>query len=177
MSSVSSSRRELAEGLPRGSSYGYVCICLAWIIPELTGVPCRWRDCKFVNGDANFRQRSQPRKLNDQKPSVINGRAYYVPREPFRAHLLNGSKEVEVWNIFDKDYHHNNASQDSTCSSFRTIAAAQLKPLKGTVASGVGKCIIILVFACLTHSPGAAMCSRHENFAANGWVDLQKGEA
>ncbi|KAG1869682.1 hypothetical protein C8R48DRAFT_746879 [Suillus tomentosus] len=79
----------------------------------------------FLALDANFRLKNRLRSSEAGDPGLHTGLAYFVPNEPYRAHILNNASQNDI----------------SSCSGFKTLAHAETKFSNGLRATGVGLCL------------------------------------
>ncbi|KAG1902395.1 uncharacterized protein F5891DRAFT_1127683 [Suillus fuscotomentosus] len=79
----------------------------------------------FLALDANFRLKNRLRSSKAGDPGLHTGLAYFVPNEPYRAHILNNASQNDI----------------SSCSGFKTLAHAETKFSNGLRATGVGLCL------------------------------------
>ncbi|KAF9488293.1 hypothetical protein BDN71DRAFT_1435481 [Pleurotus eryngii] len=94
--------------------------------------------------NANFRLKNCLKSNEAVDPGLHTGCVYFIEQEPYMEHLRQFSTQVET----------------STCSGFRTLAAAETKFSAGMCYTGVGMCI----------------CAQHELVCPNRVGNLQKGE-
>lgn len=94
-------------------------------------------------------------------PTLGQGMAYFVNRPPYIEHVKHhvDQDEVRSFSAGGLDYLLI-VTQISSCSGFAAMFLANLKRVKGLRSTGVG----------------GVTCTRHNMWAANGIVDLQKGE-
>ncbi|KAG1898337.1 uncharacterized protein F5891DRAFT_1129535 [Suillus fuscotomentosus] len=79
----------------------------------------------FLALDANFCLKNCLRSSEAGDPGLHTGLAYFMPNEPYRAHILNNASQNDI----------------SSCSSFKTLAHAETNFSNGLRATGVGLCL------------------------------------
>lgn len=121
----------------------------------------RFVNTLFVSIDGNFRLKNRAHTHGDKDPPLGAGMAFTIATELLREHLKNYKCDADVRRprVCPCSSSSLRSSQISTCASFQALSLANLKLVRGNVATGI-----------------VAMICRHEFWVNQSITDTQKGE-